>query len=66
MTQILHPRLVNIIAIVVTVLWVANFAGRLLVTDYDPSPAVDAAMTLVLGAALGSQFIRARNGRSDG
>jgi hypothetical protein len=57
---VLDPRIVNAIAVVVTILWVANFVARLVIPDYNPSPAVDAAMTLVLGAALGSQFIRRR------
>jgi hypothetical protein len=58
-----HPRVINGIAIVVTVVWVANFLARIFVADYDPSPAVDGAMTLILGAAAGSAVLR-RNGNS--
>lgn len=58
----LDPRLLNGIALVATILWVLNFAGRFFVPDYDPSPAVDAIMTLIVGGSLGSSFMKSRNG----
>jgi hypothetical protein len=59
---VVSSRVTNIIAITVTMVWVANFLARIFVSGYSPSPGVDAAMTLVIGGAVTNSILRKKNG----
>lgn len=48
----IHPRLVDVIVGAVLVVWLVNFAARLVVDNYQSAPQVDAVFMAVVGAAL--------------
>lgn len=48
----------NIVAGVVTTVWVVNFTANLLVASFTPDPSVNAAFMVVLGAIFGVEAIR--------
>lgn len=50
-------RLVNGIAILVSLVWTISFVADIVVTGYDPSPFVHLAMMAVVGATVGRSFI---------
>lgn len=50
-------RLVNAIAILISVVWTVSFIADIVVADYDPSPFVHLAMMAVVGAAFGHTLI---------
>ena len=62
----LDKRIVNGIAILVSLVWAISFVADILITGYDPSPFIHLAMMTVVGAAVGHGFIRSGNGNGNG
>lgn len=48
----LSPRLANIIAVVVTAVWVASFVVSLFSVSYKPDPQINVVFMAVVGAAM--------------
>lgn len=50
-----NPKLQAIVIICVALVWVANFVAKATITDYEPSPQVDAIFLSVLGFLLATR-----------
>lgn len=62
----LSPKLANIIAVIVTAVWVASFVVSLFSVSYKPDPQINVVFMAVVGAAMalkGSQ--KHTNGNGD-
>jgi hypothetical protein len=59
---LIAPRIVNIIAVVVTFLWIVNIFAHLVSPNCEPSLGVEGDMTFLLAAALGAAAEGRRNG----
>lgn len=56
-------RIINLIAVAITVVWMVSFLADIVVADYDPSPFLHMVMMVVVGAIFGRSFLRDdRNG----
>lgn len=58
---VFDKRLVNAIAILVSLVWAASFICDIFIPGYNPSPFIHLAMMTVVGAAVGHGFIRGGN-----
>lgn len=56
--RLLPPIVINIIALMVTIVWSVSFIVDIVVRGYDPPGSLHAAFMLILGAVFGSQMIR--------
>jgi hypothetical protein len=63
---IFDNRIVNGIAILVSLVWAISFVADILIAGYDPSPFIHLAMMTIVGAAVGRGFIRNGNGNGNG
>jgi hypothetical protein len=61
----MDERLVRIIVLSVTGMWIVSMIAELFISDYDPPASVHVAMMAVVGAATG-RYIVMRNGRPKG
>jgi hypothetical protein len=57
-----NNRLVNWLAVVITVIWAISFVLDAVITKYDPPESVHALMLIVAGAAFTGTVIKTRNG----
>lgn len=51
-------RIVNGIAILVSLVWAISFICDIAIASYDPSPFIHLAMMTIVGAAVGHGFIQ--------
>lgn len=58
----LSPKLANVIAIVVTAVWVASFVVSLFSVTYKPDPQINVVFMAVVGAAMA---LKGRGGSDD-
>lgn len=52
------PRITNLVAVVITLVWMGSFLADIVVPDYDPSPFVHMTMMGLAGAIFGRSFLR--------
>lgn len=55
------PRIVNGIAVLVSIVWAISFVADIVIATYDPSPFVHLAMMTVVGAAVGSNVLKRKD-----
>lgn len=58
----MNTKLVNALAIVITVVWAVSFILDATIVRYDPPESVHALMLIVAGAAFTGTIIKTRNG----
>lgn len=56
--SIFDQRIVNGLAILVSVVWAVSFIADIVVKGYDPSPFIHLTMMAIVGAAVGRGFIK--------
>lgn len=54
----LDPRITNLVALVITMVWMASFLADIIVGDYDPSPFLHMIMMALAGTIFGKSFLR--------
>lgn len=59
--SVLSPLVVNIIAIVVTVIWATSFIADILVESYQPPTSIHVAFMVILGGIFGVQIAQGRS-----
>ena len=64
--DVFDPRVVNGIAIIVTLVWAVSYLSDIIVAGYSPSPFLHAALVLVMTAAFGLKALKKKNGGDDG
>lgn len=58
----MDKRIVNAIAVVVTVVWAASFIADIVLRDYDPSPYLHFIFAMIVGSAFGTKFLNRGEG----
>lgn len=56
----LSPKVVNAIALVVTIVWAITFMADIALEAYNPPGGIHAALMLVLGGVFGSQLVKGK------
>lgn len=62
----LSPKLANVIAVIVTAVWVASFVVSLFSTTYKPDPQINVVFMAVVGAAMALKGRSANDSNTNG